>query len=239
MITQSPVASSGVGPADIWVVIAAYNENEAIRHVVEDLLAHAYQVVLVDDGSARPLLDVLHGLRVHVLRHVINRGQGAALQTGICYALQHAASVLVTFDADGQHQSADIPRLIAPILAGHVDAVLGSRFLEGGRAINISSAKRAVLKAAVVFTRMTTGLPVTDTHNGLRALSRKAALSIKITQDGMAHASQILQQIASQRIAFTEAPVTVVYTEYSLRKGQRLSNAFNILWETFSEFFYR
>jgi glycosyltransferase involved in cell wall biosynthesis len=225
--------------AEIWVVIAAFNENEAIRQVVTDLIALEYQVVVVDDGSTQPLLDVLFGLPIHVLRHPINRGQGAALQTGLSYALQRGASVMVTFDADGQHQSADIPQLVAPIVAGEVDAVLGSRFLEGGKAVNISASKRLVLKAAIAFTRMTTGLAVTDTHNGLRALSRKAAASIKITQDGMAHASQILHEIATKHIRFTELPVTIVYTDYSVKKGQRLSNAFNILWDTFSEFFYR
>ncbi|MEY2936584.1 MAG: hypothetical protein RL033_7333 [Pseudomonadota bacterium] len=223
----------------VWVVIPAYNENEAIRAVVQDLLDRSYQVVLVDDGSKSPLLDVLGGQAVHALRHAINLGQGAALQTGIQYALRQGASVIVTFDADGQHQSTDIPALIEPIVSGRVDVVLGSRFREGGRAVHITRAKRMVLKWAVAFTRVTTSLPVTDTHNGLRALSRKAAEQIQITQNGMAHASQILQEIATQRLAFCEVPVTIVYTEYSVRKGQRLSNAFNILWDSFAEFFYR
>lgn len=227
-----------MGPP-VWVVIPAYNEDQAIRAVVQDLLARGHEVVVVDDGSLNPVLDVLQGLAAHVLRHAINLGQGAALQTGISYALLRGASVIVTFDADGQHQSSDIPALIEPIVSGRVDMVLGSRFREGGRAVRITRSKRLVLRLAVLFTRATTGLRVTDTHNGLRAFSRKAAQQIQITQNGMAHASQILQEIASQRIAFCEVPVTIVYTEYSVRKGQRMTNAFNILWDSFAEFFYR
>jgi len=226
-------------PSQLWVVIPAYNESEAIRSVVVDLLARDYSVVVVDDGSKEPLIDVLRGTSVHLLRHAINLGQGAALQTGIRYALEQGAEIIVTFDADGQHQSADIAPLIAPIVEGRAEVALGSRFAAGGRAINISRSKRAVLGLAIVFTRWSTGLAVTDTHNGLRALSRKAAERLHITQNGMAHASQILQRIATRRLSFVEVPVTVVYTEYSVRKGQRLSNAFNILWDSFAELFYR
>lgn len=234
MSTELPSAQ-----AQLWIVIPAYNERESIRGVVEDLLARGHAVVVVDDGSTEPLIEVLRGTAVHALRHPINLGQGAALQTGIAYALAHGASVIVTFDADGQHQSSDIPALTAPILAGQTQVTLGSRFKEGGSAVNITRTKRLVLRLAVAFTRWTTGLAVTDTHNGLRALSRTAAEKIQITQNGMAHASQILHEIATQRLPFAEVPVTVIYTEYSVRKGQRLSNAFNILWESFAEFFYR
>src|SRR3954470_9642639 len=173
-----------------WVVIPAYNEGEAIRGVVEDLLTRGYPVVVVDDGSRVPLLEVLSGTAIHLLRHVINLGQGAALQTGIRYALEQGAEIIVTFDADGQHQAADLKALTAPIVEGRADVALGSRFAKGGRAVNISRSKRAVLALAVVFTRWSTGLAVTDTHNGLRALSRKAAERLHITQNGMAHASQ-------------------------------------------------
>jgi glycosyltransferase involved in cell wall biosynthesis len=237
---MSDASTPAAGSSSLtWVVIPAYNETEAVRGVVEDLLARGYPVVVVDDGSRVPLRQVLSGTAVHLLRHVINLGQGAALQTGIRYALERGAEIIVTFDADGQHQSTDIPALSAPIRAGRADVALGSRFLAGGQAVHITRTKHAVLKLAVVFTRWTTGLAVTDTHNGLRALSRKGAQTLHITQNGMAHASQILQQIAAHRLAFAEVPVTVVYTEYSVRKGQRLTNAFNILWDSFAELFYR
>lgn len=223
----------------VWIVIPAYNESERIGGVVAELLALGHPVVVVDDGSRVPAAEALGGCAVHLLRHAINLGQGAALQTGITYALERGAEVIVTFDADGQHQSADLSRLTEPVLTGKVDVALGSRFLAGGRAVHISSARRIVLRLAVLFTRLTTALPVTDTHNGLRAFSRHAARSLNITQNGMAHASQILHEIAAQKLTFIEVPVTIVYTEYSVRKGQRISNAFNVLWESFTELFYR
>jgi polyprenyl-phospho-N-acetylgalactosaminyl synthase len=234
MSTEQPGA-----PTQLWIVIPAYNEGESIRGVVDDLLDQGHAVVVVDDGSSTPLVEMLRGTVVHVLRHALNLGQGAALQTGIAYALLQGAQVIVTFDADGQHLSSDIPALTLPILRGQVDVALGSRFLAGGKAVHITRSKLTVLKLAVAFTRWTTGLAVTDAHNGLRALSRKAAGSMRITQNGMAHASQILQEIAAQKLKYTEVPVTVVYTEYSVRKGQKLTNAFNILWESFAEIFYR
>jgi glycosyltransferase involved in cell wall biosynthesis len=235
-MSDSPTIDPG---ASLWVVMPAYNEGEAIRPVVDGLLARGHQVVVVDDGSRVPLLEVLHGTSVHLLRHVINLGQGAALQTGIRYALAHGAGIIVTFDADGQHQSTDIDALTEPIRAGRAEVALGSRFLKGGHAVRISRSKHLVLKLAVLFTRWTTGLALTDTHNGLRALSRRAAQTLHITQNGMAHASQILQQIAAHRLAYVEVPVTVVYSEYSVRKGQRMTNAFNILWDSFAELFNR
>lgn len=225
--------------ARVWIVIPAYNESERIGAVVDELLALGHPVVVVDDGSRVPAIDALRDRSVHLLRHAINLGQGAALQTGISYALGRGAEVIVTFDADGQHQSADLHRLTEPVLTGKADVALGSRFLAGGKAVHISCTKRLVLKLAVAFTRLTTALPVTDTHNGLRALSQRAASELTITQNGMAHASQILHEIASKKLSFVEVPVTIVYTAYSVQKGQRISNAFNVLWESFAEFFYR
>jgi glycosyltransferase involved in cell wall biosynthesis len=172
---------------------------------------------------------------VFVCRHPINLGQGAALRTGIEFATQRGARFIVTFDADGQHQAQEIPRMLKPLLDQECEVVLGSRFMEHGRVENIPLKKYVLLKIAVLFTRLTTGLPLTDTHNGFRAMTVSAANRIEITQNRMAHASQILRSIAALRIPFKEVPVTIRYTEYSMRKGQRLSNAINILWESVAE----
>ena len=164
-----------------------------------------------------------------MLRHPINLGQGAALQTGIRYALSAGAEYVVTFDADGQHRVEDIASLLDIRSRTNAEVVLGSRFL--GHAENIPPRRRMVLKAAVVFTRLTSGVKLTDTHNGLRLLTRSAAQQIRITQNRMAHASQIVEQIHKLGLTVAEAPVSIVYTEYSLRKGQKLGNAFNVLSE--------
>src|SRR5690349_9990172 len=135
----------------LYVVIAAYNEAGAITGVVRELLATCPNVVVVDDGSRDETWRAAHAGGAVVLRHMLNRGQGAALQTGITYALAQGAEVIVTFDADGQHRPEDIPALVAPIARGEVDICLGSRFLEHGSAVPLG--RRLLLMAAVVFMR--------------------------------------------------------------------------------------
>lgn len=218
--------------SDVCVVIPAYNEGAAIGDVLAGFAALPYHVVVVDDGSADDTERRARQYPVAVLRHECNLGQGAALQTGISYALRlPGVRYVVTFDSDGQHSAADIERLLEPLRAGTHDVVLGSRFLGRGDAVDISRAKRAVLRLAVWFTRMTSGLRLTDTHNGLRAFTAEAAARVNITSNRMAHASELLSQIAELRLRCREVPVTVTYTEYSRRKGQSLLNAINILWD--------
>jgi glycosyltransferase involved in cell wall biosynthesis len=164
---------------------------------------------------------------VWVLRHAVNLGQGAALQTGIDFALSRGAKYLVTFDADGQHDVADIPRLLEPLQQDGIDVALGSRFL--GSAVGMPPARWLILKMAVVFTRIFSRIRVTDTHNGLRALNRRAAQRIRITQNGMAHASQILDEIGPQGLSYREVPVTIHYSQEALQKGQSSWNCVRIV----------
>lgn len=208
------------------VVIAAYNEASKIGEVLDGVRQYVDLLVVVDDGSGDDSSGVALRHGAHVLRHRVNLGQGAALQTGITYALQKGANAVVTFDADGQHDPKDIPSMLSAIEAG-VDVALGSRFI--GSTENLPLARRLVLRAAVVFTRLTTGLRLTDAHNGFRALSARAAQVIKIRQNRMAHASEILEQIAQNKLRYVEVPVSIRYTAYSLAKGQRLSGGFDIL----------
>lgn len=221
--------------AGVWVVVPAYNEDRALNEVVGPLVSAGYSVVVVDDGSTRAVQGVLTCPGIFVCRHPINLGQGAALRTGIEFAIQRGARFIVTFDADGQHQAAEVPRLLQPLLDGECEVVLGSRFMHSASVENIPFGKYLVLKLAVLFTRFTTGLKLTDTHNGFRAMTASAANRIEITQNRMAHASQILNSVSQLKLSFKEVPVTIRYTEYSMRKGQRLSNAINILWESFAE----
>lgn len=211
----------------IAVVIAAYNEGSAIGPVVHGALAHAGWVIVVDDGSSDETLTVAHEAGAHVIRHPLNLGQGAALQTGIDYALKLGASCIVTFDADGQHAAEEIVPMVEHLIATGSDVALGSRFL--GRAVNMPRSKAVTLWLAVQFTRLTTGLKLTDTHNGFRALSRSAAQRLRIRQNRMAHASEILDQIARLKLRYAEFPVTITYTEYSVAKGQRILNSVSIV----------
>ena len=172
-----------------------------------------------------------------VITHPFNLGQGAALQTGIDYALAQAAECIVTFDADGQHRVSDISRLTDALMRERVDFALGSRFL--GQAPNLPPLRRLVLHAATAFTRLTTGLQLTDTHNGLRAMTRKGAAAIKLRQNRMAHASECLAQIARSGLRYVEQPVTIEYSAYSLAKGQGIRDAVLILLDLFARRLYR
>ena len=211
----------------IWVVIAAYNEAAVIAHVVSELVERRFPVVVVDDGSHDDTGRKTRAAGAQVVTHPVNLGQGAALQTGIEFALLHGADYIVTFDADGQHRASDIEALVESLQTRHVDFALGSRFL--GQATAMPLARRLLLKAATSFTRLTTGLKLTDTHNGLRAMTRRGASRIALRQNRMAHASELLDQIARSTLGYVEVPVTIEYSAYSLAKGQKLSDALRIL----------
>ncbi len=211
------------------VVVPAFREERVVRGVAERLAALGVRVVVVDDASDDGTAAALAGLPVTVLRHGLNLGQGAALQTGITWALQHGARYVVTFDADGQHEEADVPALVAALADGGHDVALGSRFL--GAALDMPRSRRRLLRFAVWFTRRTTGLAVTDAHNGLRAFTADAARRLRIRQSRMAHASEILAFVAHEELRWTEVPTTVRYTEYSRAKGQSALGAIDILYE--------
>ncbi len=217
----------------VIVVVPAYNEGATIEAVVRELRAEGVRVVVVDDGSKDDTGAVARSAGAEVLRHAINRGQGAAIQTGIAHALRRAADVVVTFDADGQHDAKDIHGLAAPVLAAQCDVALGSRFLDGRS--DVPPARRVVLMLGVLFTRLISRVRLTDTHNGLRAFSRRAARELTISMDGMAHASEIIDQIRTHGWRYREVPVAVRYTPYSLGKGQRSSNAVRIALEMLAE----
>jgi len=222
---------------NVQVVIPAYNEAKTIFEIIRKLKDQVSQIITVDDGSTDDTGELAKQAGAKVLTHFLNRGQGAALQTGISFALANGAEIIVTFDADGQHNPDEIDQVIKPLLLGEVDVVLGSRFLESRiknqelRIKNVPLMRFVVLKLAAWFTRLYTGLKVTDAHNGFRAFSAKAASLIEIKQDGMAHASEIIEQIKKQGLKFKEVPVEINYTNYSLEKGQKLSNSWRIVWD--------
>jgi glycosyltransferase involved in cell wall biosynthesis len=194
-------------------------------------------VLLIDDGSTDATAATAEKAGAVVIRHPVNLGQGAALQTGIEYALREGADVIVTFDADGQHRVADIDVLIDANAKHNVDFVFGSRVLGG--AINLPPTRRLLLKAATWFTRITSGLSVTDTHNGLRAMTQRGAGAIRLRQNRMAHASEFLNQVSASKLKYIEVPVTIEYSAYSLAKGQKLGNSLSILVDLSAQSLHR
>jgi len=211
----------------VFIVIAAYNEEKKIAKVVKGLQTDGYHsIVVVDDGSKDKTYEAAVDSGAHVLRHVANRGQGAALKTGMDYALIHGAEYIVHFDADGQHSPKDIIKMIAPVLSGRADVALGSRFIKkeknkepASKEPKIPFSRKLLLKGAVLVQWMFYGIKLTDAHNGFRCFSRKAAKQVRIRSDRMEHASEIIEEIVKHKLKYEEVPVTIKYDEYSLSHG--------------------
>jgi len=213
-----------------WVVIPLYNEAEVIAAVVSDVLAVFPHVVCVDDGSKDDSARLARTAGAHVVVHPINLGQGAALQTGFEYAMQDPQMTeVVTFDADGQHNLEDAQAMVALLREQNLDVVIGSRFLDDRT--QLSLAKKLVLKAAVAFSRMSTGMALTDAHNGLRVINRATLSRFRLKQNRMAHASEIVDCFSRLGVTWAEYPTHIVYSDYSKSKGQSLLNSVNILVE--------
>ncbi len=208
-----------------------YNEAEVIGSVISGILETCPTVVCVNDGSTDASAAEIVKAGGYLVDHPINMGQGAALQTGIEFArsMPHIQR-FVTFDADGQHLVADAVRMLELLEGGDLDIVLGSRFL--GETVGASGAKKVLLKAAVKFSNVTSGIQLTDAHNGLRAFNRHVAETMEITAPDMTHASEIIELIGANNYRYQEVPVTIHYTDYSTSKGQASINAINIAIDT-------
>ncbi|TQJ51726.1 glycosyltransferase family 2 protein [Phycicoccus sp. SLBN-51] len=215
---------------EVWLVVPLYNEAPVIGDVVRSARAVFPNVVCVDDGSADDSVAQAAHAGAVVVRHPVNLGQGAALQTGFEYALSDPGMRwVVTFDADGQHQVSDVLEMLEKARTENLDVVFGSRFLDDRTEAGF--AKRLVLRTAVAYTNLTTHTRLTDAHNGLRVMSRDVVSRLQITQNRMAHASELVQQIGAMDVRYAESPTHILYTDYSRAKGQSLWNAVNILVE--------
>lgn len=217
---------------DVAVLIPALNEASVIGDVVDALKPEFPVVIVVDDGSEDDTASAARGAGALVLRHAVNLGQGAALATAIRAAL-HFPQVqwVATVDADGQHAEEDVAAMVSRARVGDVDVVLGTRF-GSGSSIGATPGKRLLLRTAALYTRTMTKLPVTDAHNGLRVMSRSFAQGLQIRERGMAHASEIVEQVAHSGCRWVEFPVHIRYTDYSKAKGQPMINSVNILFDS-------
>ena len=218
--------------SDAIALVPAFNESTVVAEVVAELRSLFDHVVVVDDGSRDTTAYAAKGAGAVVLRHRVNLGQGAALQTGFDHALSRPGiRYVVTVDADGQHRAEDAVALLELARAADLQVVLGTRYTADLRPQDMPWSRRLLLRAALRFSRATTGLALTDTHNGLRVLRRDALTRLRLVHNGMAHASELEHHVARLGLTWAEAPVTVRYTAYSRAKGQSGLNAVNIIFD--------
>lgn len=234
MVTSSATPPNGptdaptIVDSSTWVVVPLYNEASVIGGVVRELRRHFSHVVCIDDGSHDGSAEAARRAGATLVAHPINLGQGAALQTGFEFALTHPdCDYVITFDADGQHRIEDALEMLRLARADDLAIVFGSRFLD--KRTNPGIIKRIVLKTAVWVTNMTTGMQLTDAHNGLRVIRRDALSKIDLKQDRMAHATEIVLELGRTGLPWREHPVELLYTDYSKGKGQSVLNSINIL----------
>lgn len=233
MAQQTPTTRGGAPDfRDTWLIVPCYNEGP----VIADVLRHALQtfpnIVAVNDGSADDSEAQIRAAGAHLVNHPVNLGQGAAIQTGVEYArTQPGAQFFVTFDADGQHQVKDVVRMVNRLRTEPVDIVVGTRFAETQQNTEsqVPWIKRLVLKTVVFLSPRSRKLGLTDAHNGLRAFNSTVAWEMNIRMNGMSHASEIVAMMDEKNWRVSEEPVDILYTEYSMSKGQSLINGVNII----------
>ena len=213
----------------VIVVVPTYNEGKVLDSTLLGLCEAGLEVVVVDDGSTDSTREIVGRHPVHYLRHCVNLGQGAALETGDRYALVQGADIVVHFDADGQHPVEQVPDLIAPIMSGEADVTMGSRFLLPENTLHVPAAKRIMLQGAKIVSGLFTGVWLTDTHNGFRALGRTAIEQVHLQEPGFAHATELLELIRKSKLRIREVPSAIRYTEYSKQKGQSVMSSISIL----------
>jgi len=223
----------GGGTADVWVVVPAFNEAAVIGTVIGELRSRFPHVVCIDDGSSDGTADIALEAGAHVVSHPVNLGQGAAIQTGVEYARsQPGAGVFATFDADGQHRVTDVTSMVDRLRRGDVDIVIGTRFASAGTG-QTPLPKRVVLRTAAWLSPASRRLGLTDSHNGLRVFNRTVADNLALTMNGMSHAGEFVSLIDENHWRATEHPVEILYTDYSISKGQPLLNGVNIVFDGF------
>lgn len=215
---------------EIFVIIPCYNEAPVVKATVAGVLNRGYKVIVVDDCSKDGSKKQLAGLPVYYLRHRVNMGQGAALQTGIDFAKRRGARYFVTFDADGQHDADDISGLIGCLEKENADIVFGSRFLPGAQT-NVSRSRTFALNFGRYINFLVSGIMLSDSFNGLRVLSRTAAEKIRLKENRMIHPVEILLLTASKKLRYAEYPVKIHYSEYSKTKGIKNKDGIRILFE--------
>ena len=231
----APDVGAPVGNHDVWLIVPSFNEGSVIEDVLRAARESFPNIVAVDDGSVHDSAAAIRRAGAHLVRHPVNLSQGAAIQTGVEYARSQPGSrFFVTFDADGQHQVKDVLAMVERLRVEPLDIIVGTRFgrprAEGDQ---VPLIKRLVLRTVVALSPRTRRLGLTDAHNGLRVFNRTVAEDLNLRMNGMSHASEFVELMDSHSWRVAEQPVDILYTEYSMSKGQSLLNGINILSDGF------
>lgn len=214
-----------------YIIVPVYNHDKLLTSVIDGLQSLGYSnIIIVNDGSDTDIWPTVASKNITYLEHCINLGQGAALQTGIACAMEKGAELVICFDADGQHDPADIPELVRPIIKNEADIVCGSRFMDSP-GVRMPLKRRIIIRMARLVNFIFTGIMLTDAHNGLRALNKKAIETIRLSENRMAHATEILFEVKKHQLRIKEVPVKIIYTDYSLQHGQSSWNSIKIFFD--------
>ena len=208
----------------IFIIVPAYNEEKNIKNVLSKLIQNYHNIIIIDDASTDKTVQIVKNFPVTLIKHKINRGQGASLETGNQYALKNGADIIVHFDADGQFLVPEIEDLIKPIIHEGYDLVLGSRFLE--KKSKMPWFKKYIIHLlARIVNRIFFAIKLTDPQSGFRAMTNATAQKIEIEQDQMAHCSEILHKAFKYQLKIKEVPMTVIYHRF----GNNFSGGLKIL----------
>lgn len=216
----------------LLIGIPAYNEGKIIGRLIKsipDKINNFSQVdiLVVDDGSKDDTPDKA-GYRPVVVKHLLNRGLGGALKTIFEFARSYHYNYLITFDSDGQHNTCDIEKLADFIIKNNFDVVIGSRWKDK---YHVPKSRYILNYMANIFTYILFGVKTSDSQSGLRIFNKKSIDSIQIQSDGMEVSSEIFREIYRHRLSYGEIPIQPVYTKYSMKKGQKISNAPDVFFQ--------
>ncbi len=235
--------------SEIVFLVRAYNESKKIEEVIKSIIGFWYKnILIIDDWSTDNTEEIIHWIKksnkdtkIILLRHLFNRWWWASLETWFEYIRKYWDllwfNYIFTFDADWQHNINDSKNFISQMeKSKNLDIILWSRFIEKTNT-NAPFHRRVILFLWIIFTYITTWLNFTDSHNWYRLLKLSAIKKIKLTMDWMEYASELIEQIKINNLKYKEIPVNIKYTEYSLNKWQKSSNAINIalrmIWNKF------
>ena len=213
------------------ILVPAFNEEKTVGAVIDQLHKNKpknldTEIIVINDGSSDNTQNEARKKKVRVLNHLLNRGLGGALGTGLAYAKTHDVDFVITFDADGQHNPHDIKKIIKPIILQKADLVIGSRLKKK----QSMPPDRFLLNwFANIATFFLFGIFSTDSQSGLRAFSKKAIEAIEIRSDRMDFSSEILLEAKRNNLKIVEVPIRAIYTPYSRKKGQKNINALPIM----------